>query len=81
MKFELSPEDCALLNLSLGIAIGATCADRRKLSCQIIKLANTVNKNTPYWIPYEVEPPEAPATDPPASPSSPQDGAPKKETL
>ncbi len=53
VTIELSGGEFSLLIFALGIAAGSA----QGLRMHLIDLANTVNKNNPRWIPYEVSPP------------------------
>ena len=51
MKFELTPEEHALLILALGIAAGASSL---ALAERIFRLTNSIQKDNPRWTPLKV---------------------------
>lgn len=55
LKFTLSRDDFETLLLMAGYAVGAAVKDReRRLAVRFLRLTNTINKDNPNYIPYEV---------------------------
>jgi hypothetical protein len=53
----LTPEEMDTLSLALGYATGAAFKDNnRKLARAFIELTNSVHKNNPDYVPYEMIP-------------------------
>jgi hypothetical protein len=57
MIIELSEDETDILTLALGFATGAAFKDgNRRMAYAFLALANTVHKNNPHYVPYEIPP-------------------------